>query len=293
MIPQTLINQLKATIFKATVIAFGFSVLITGALTLFIAYVFADKFSLQSLLHIELSIFSLPFFLLLFGVVFWLITRSDVQHMVEQKLIDPLNDLSLQISNLRVMGKLEHLQQPELSYELAEVQQIYDLMAGHIRSFHMVYEHLDVLNVTDHTTGLFSRQYFYEVVKPESYMAQRYQRPFSILIIQLRYISHPTLNEKEQLARFGQIIINNVRHADMVFHITDKVFILLTPETDQAQAEHFVGDLGQRMLNAKKKIADYRLDFQIGMATYGDEDGTHVDELIQSAKKRMTKVELS
>lgn len=290
MQPQTLIRLLKASIFKAALLSFILSMLISGVLTFAALFFLVEDFSLQALVSYEMSIFSVPLFLLFFSLMFWLITRTDVENAVEEKLLEPLNDLSLQISNLRVMG---HLEQPEQHYDLAEVQQIYDLMAGHIRSFHMVYEHLDVLNVTDHTTGLFSRQYFYEVVKHESYMAQRYQRPFSILIIQLRYISHPTLSEREQLTRFGQILINNVRHADMVFHITDKVFILLTPETDQSQAEHLVKDFGERILQAKKTILDFKLDFQIGTATYGDEDGTHVDELIQSAKKRMTKVELS
>jgi diguanylate cyclase (GGDEF)-like protein len=103
-------------------------------------------------------------------------------------------------------------------------------------------ELLEKLATTDSMTSLYNRRHFLTLAGAEWSRFQRYQRPLSMLMIDIDHFK--SVNDRYGHAVGDQAIISvatacqhNKRNSDVVGRLGGEEFAVLLPETDQAQAE--------------------------------------------------------
>ena len=116
---------------------------------------------------------------------------------------------------------------------------------------------------TDYLTGLNNRQKFEMDINEEINRAQRYHHPFSIIMVDIDYFKmvNDTFGHDAGdivLKEFSQLLMHNIRQADILARWGGEEFIILCPNTqiDGAKAlaetlrvkiqEHIFGDIGQK-----------------------------------------------
>lgn len=286
----TLVKRALSTLTRSALIAFAVSMLIVSLTSFAIAFVQLEStFSMQAMFSAEISILVIPLFLLVFVVVFWLTARRCVKNLFENSVLPALNELSDDISHLRLIDPFVETQQ---KFEFEEVQHIYEKMMSHLKNLKTIYKNLDLLNVTDNVTGLFKRKFFYEIIKHQNYVSKRYKRPYSLMLIKLVELNHPQMKDVEKLNLFAQLMIDSIRQSDMLFHVTDKAFILVAADTDAPGIEQLSRDFGCRILEAAQTYSEFECHFELGYATYGEQECTNINEMIHTMMSRLFKVEL-
>jgi diguanylate cyclase (GGDEF)-like protein len=102
-------------------------------------------------------------------------------------------------------------------------------------------ELLEKLATTDSMTTLYNRRHFLALAEAEWSRFQRYQRPLSMLMIDIDHFK--SVNDRYGHAIGDQAIISvatacrqNKRNSDVVGRLGGEEFAILLPETDQAQA---------------------------------------------------------
>ena len=100
-------------------------------------------------------------------------------------------------------------------------------------------------NRTDSLTGILNRRGFEEALGQYQATAQRYNRPLTLILIDMRGLKR--LNQKhghvagdQALKTLVQLIQKNKRHADIIARVGGDEFVLLLPETDTQQAMHAI-----------------------------------------------------
>lgn len=286
----TLVKRVLTTLAHSAFIAFGVSMLVVGLLAFAIVFVQLESgFSIKAMLSADISILVIPLFLLLFVFVFWLVTRRRFKSLLENDVLPTLNELSDDISHLRLIDPFVETQQ---KFEFEEVQHIYEKIMSHLKNLKTIYKNLDLLNVTDNVTGLFKRKFFYEIIKHQNYVNKRHNRPYSLMLVKLVELNHPQMSDIEKLNLFAQLMINSVRQADMLFHVTDKAFILVASDTDAPGIAQLSQDFGCRILEAAQEFPEFECQFELGYATYGEQECTNINEMIHTMMARLFKVEL-
>ncbi|MBE0494618.1 MAG: hypothetical protein IBX48_09800 [Thiomicrospira sp.] len=286
----TLVKRVLATLAHSAFIAFGVSMLVVGLLAFAIVFVQLESgFSIKAMLSADISILVIPLFLLLFVFVFWLVTLRRFKSLLENDVLPALNELSDDISHLRLIDPFVETQQ---KFEFEEVQHIYEKMMSHLKNLKTIYKNLDLLNVTDNVTGLFKRKFFYEIIKHQNYVSKRYKRPYSLMLIKLVELNHPQMKDIEKLNLFAQLMIDSIRQSDMLFYVTDKAFILVAADTDAPGIEQLSRDFGCRILEVAQAYSEFECHFELGYATYGEQECTNINEMIHTMMSRLFKVEL-
>lgn len=150
----------------------------------------------------------------------------------------------------------------------------------------------------DALTGLLNRGEGEKKIIKELERSARYQRPFSVLMLDLDHFKkindtwgHPVGDQV--LMYFSKIMENNVRHTDVAIRYGGEEFVVLLPETDVAEAI----ELATRICHATDQAAPILSDFpdvhvtvSIGVASFpvhGSDLGTlmsTVDRALYEAK---------
>jgi diguanylate cyclase (GGDEF)-like protein len=135
-------------------------------------------------------------------------------------------------------------------------------------------EQLETLATIDSMTGLFNRRHFFTLAEAEWNRAQRYQRPLSVLAIDIDHFK--SVNDRYGHA-VGDEAINAVaaacqqsrRGSDIVGRLGGEEFAILLPETDLAQAapvaERIREQVAGHILSAHK--VQFSLTVSIGIAS--------------------------
>ena len=146
--------------------------------------------------------------------------------------------------------------------------------------------------ITDPLTGLFNRRYFDDRIKQEFTRASRYQRLFSVVIIdidgfkQANDLFGHTFGD-EMLIRATDIFREVLREGDMVYRYGGDEFAMILPETTKEGTIEVTERL--RSIFAKKcceKDKRVSLTLSIGIASH-PEDGISDFDLIGAADRRM------
>jgi diguanylate cyclase (GGDEF)-like protein len=134
-------------------------------------------------------------------------------------------------------------------------------------------ELLEKLATTDSMTSLYNRRHFLTLAGAEWSRFQRYQRPLSMLMIDIDHFK--SVNDRYGHAVGDQAIISvatacqhNKRNSDVVGRLGGEEFAILLPETDQAQAavvaERIRESIAGHMLSAQD--VQFALTISVGIA---------------------------
>ncbi len=180
-----------------------------------------------------------------------------------------------------------------MSDEIA--QQYEDLRQSHAQIEAMAAQ-MRELSLRDALTGLHNRRHFDEQCAQLFASAQRYQRPFSVMLGDIDHFkrvndqfSHATGDEV--LRRIGEILQHTMRASDLVARYGGEEFVVAFPETDLQQAQEACEALRQRVQAHPWHEVHPDLRITISMGLYSDTEVTSfhgmlgaADALLYSAK---------
>ena len=146
---------------------------------------------------------------------------------------------------------------------------------------------------TDALTGLFSREYFRQQYSDMFRRSERYQRPFSVMMIDIDDFKavndtygHPTGDSV--LEGMGRIIMDIIRDEDCAARYGGEEFVILLPETipEKARfpAERLRKSLESYRFQTEKKR--FSVTASIGIAGF-PEHATTMDELLEKADQAL------
>ncbi len=153
---------------------------------------------------------------------------------------------------------------------------------------------LEKLAMQDDLTQLFNRKYFFERLEREMETAQAFQRPLSIIVMDLDGLrkindTHGRSAGDEVLQSVGRFLAGHTRASDIPARIAGDEFAVIMPDTPAAQAETLTTRLEKRL--ASLNIVDRNeltltVRASLGTATYPD-TGQTVREVLQLADAAM------
>ena len=152
---------------------------------------------------------------------------------------------------------------------------------------------------TDALTGLFSREYFRQQYSDTFRRSERYQRPFSLIMIDID--DFKTINDTHGhstgdvvLEGVGRIILDLVRHEDCAARYGGEEFVILLPETDPEMARFPAERIRKSIEEYRFQTEDRRfsVSVSVGIAGFPDHAST-MDEMLEKADQAMYKVKRS
>jgi diguanylate cyclase (GGDEF)-like protein len=241
-------------------------------------------------------------FLLLFIIIATLITNK----LIHRNLLVPLSNLNNRVKRLKLTSHEQHIDWQREPQTMREIDQIDESISDHIHTIQGIYDKLDELTVTKHESGIFHKERYNEVIRYELFRSHRYHHPFSILLIKLDEVkvlnstakNIDTEDPGSKYMVFGQILHNESRETDWVFRLEEKIFAIVTPETDEAGIAILKDDIYKRLtqsplpsdLPTTVVLPEYQFSMQLGASTF-TEDNKSAQGLMRSAIKQMQEAE--
>jgi diguanylate cyclase (GGDEF)-like protein len=154
-------------------------------------------------------------------------------------------------------------------------------LAGQVSGLQEARNHLERLVSTDTLTELHSRRSWFELGAAEFSRFQRYDRPFSLLLLDLDFFKrvNDTFGHDAGdllLRRFSDMLRAECRHSDIIGRLGGEEFALLAPETSIASAQ----TVADRILEACRRLVlvlpagEVRCTCSIGVSeTVANDDG--------------------
>jgi len=146
-------------------------------------------------------------------------------------------------------------------------------LAGQVSELQEARNHLERLVCTDALTDLHSRRSWFELGAAEFSRFQRYDRSFSVLLLDLDFFKrvNDTFGHGAGdmlLRRFSDMLRAECRHSDIIGRLGGEEFALLAPETSLAAAQ----TIADRILDACRRLVvvlpagEVRCSCSIGMS---------------------------
>jgi two-component system cell cycle response regulator len=158
---------------------------------------------------------------------------------------------------------------------------------------HML-EKLKHLSITDGLTNLFNSRHFYNQLKIEINRTCRYQRPLSLLLLDIDRFkeyndSHGHLEGDKVLVRLGQVIKSCLRQMDSAYRYGGEEFTVILPETEGEEAATVAERIRAAVEGEKFKPADsdrvVTITISVGVTEYLPDEETPI--FVQRADKAM------
>ena len=147
--------------------------------------------------------------------------------------------------------------------------------------------------ITDALTGLYIRRYFIHRLEQEVEKARRYDRPLSLLFLDIDHFKEFNDTYGHQLGDkaliyLAKIMKRRTRAADICVRYGGEEFIIILPETPKEQAmamaERLRQDVENDSISAKGNI--YKITASIGVAAYSGKI-ISANELIRESDRRL------
>ncbi len=146
----------------------------------------------------------------------------------------------------------------------------------------------------DDLTDAFNRRFMERHMGEELERARRYDRPFSILFMDLDHLksvndAYGHLSGSNALREVATLVQVHLRRSDKIFRFGGDEFVVTLPETDRRGALKVANRLreavrGHRFLPAEGAIVHLTCSF--GLATF-PQDGLNADQLLRHADEAM------
>jgi len=145
----------------------------------------------------------------------------------------------------------------------------------------LIFKRTQELSTKDDLTGLYNRRHFFERFERETYRADRYGRPVSLLMVDIDHFknyndSYGHLRGDKALARLSSIMKKKLRKVDTLARYGGEEFLVLLPETDK-RAASIVGEKLRAAVETEDfnqddpSLGEARLTVTIGVAAMPDD----------------------
>lgn len=126
------------------------------------------------------------------------------------------------------------------------------------------------LATIDTKTQLYNYRYFHSVIKHELAISKRYNRPLSLMLIDIDDFkkindTYGYLRGDEILQFVATIIKSNIRETDIAARFGGEEFVVLMPETHEEEAEKMAERI-RGLIMADKFLFNYHITVSIGVA---------------------------
>lgn len=200
-------------------------------------------------------------------------------------------------AGLLVNAALRSPRQP-LSYLLGVVGgTLFLVLLVMFRQFLVLRENVDLhirstqASLTDELTGLSNRRRFFQLLEHEVRRAVRYERPFSILWIDLDGLK--AFNDRfghsvgdQVLTRLARLLVDNVRALDTAARLGGDEFAVLLPETGGAAARIAAARLDASIRLAQ--VAGVPISASVGVGSY--RTGATVETIVEEADQDLYRI---
>ena len=158
---------------------------------------------------------------------------------------------------------------------------------------HML-DKLKRLSITDGLTKLYNSRYFYNQIKAEIDRTSRYQRPLSLLLLDIDQFkeyndSYGHLEGDKVLVRLGQVIKSCLRKMDSAYRYGGEEFTVILPETEGEEAstvaERIRASVTMEQFIPLKENGPISISISVGVTEFSP--GEEVATLVQRADKAM------
>ena len=151
------------------------------------------------------------------------------------------------------------------------------------------------LATTDGLTELYNHRYFQEQMQMFCTNAKRYENTFSLIILDIDFFKKFNDNFGHQsgdavLRQVAMVLKKNVRSSDIVCRYGGEEMSIILPNANEDEAIQIAQKLCEIVSSQKFKLSNNResnVTISLGVATYGDADGTESSKIIESADKRL------
>jgi diguanylate cyclase (GGDEF)-like protein len=165
-----------------------------------------------------------------------------------------------------------------------------------------LHSQVKALSMKDGLTGCFNRKRFEEDVDGEMARAKRYEKPLSLLMVDIDWFKnynefHGDFLGDTVLKKVAEICKINLRVIDKVYRYGGEEFIILLPETGKWRALSVAKRLHkiieqERFEGEKDSQPDKRITVSIGVASY-PWDGHCIEELLGSVESALDRAKHS
>ena len=171
------------------------------------------------------------------------------------------------------------------------------VFAGYIGSCMDVTERIEGMSLmrmahTDELTGLLSRSRFRELAEQELERAKRYHTPLCLIMADIDHFKQVNDTHGHRmgdlvLIRFAHFLTTHVRHFDLIGRQGGDEFVLLMPETSEADAMHAIRHLVESLKSETIQLQSdpYAPSASFGVAALRDDDS--FTQLLERADMEM------
>lgn len=214
-------------------------------------------------------------------------------HADAQLALNFANQVSIAVENARLFSNLEDklVQRQDLIDELDSTNSI---LEREIEKRKRIQDELQKLARTDSLTGLFNRRYFFEIAEKEFAESTRYNRPLSVIILDLDLFkdindTYGHLIGDQALIHIGKLLQIAIRTPDTAARYGGEEFVVLLPETESAQAILFAERLRKLVEDSpvQNGNASISLTASFGVAGYQTKGEEKFDQLISKADQAL------
>ncbi len=137
-----------------------------------------------------------------------------------------------------------------------------------------LFAEVQMLAITDELTAIYNRRRTFEVAEHEFQRAQRFERPLSLLMIDVDHFK--LVNDRyghgvgdQVLAGLAALLARHIRELDALGRYGGEEFMLVLPEADQAEAQHIAERLRSVVAATPQRAGQFAiaLTVSIGIAT--------------------------
>ncbi|MCR4428871.1 MAG: diguanylate cyclase [Caldiserica bacterium] len=154
-----------------------------------------------------------------------------------------------------------------------------------------LFKSVSEMAITDYLTGLYNYRYFFRRLEEELAFAQRHNQKLTLVYLDLDHFKkfNDIFGHREGdkvLAKFAQVLKENIRVSDVVFRYGGEEFVIILPSTDSPEAEQIIQRLNTKIEEAFPPNLQVPISASIGYSVFPT-DATDGETLLRIADSRM------